>query len=595
MGCIRLLIAVFTCMVALAQTPPAELAARLKPLDAYMAKLMTDFNSPGIGIAVVSGDQLIFAKGYGFRDYGRKLPFTPRTLFQIASNTKLFTAVAAGMLVEEGKLTWDRPIRDAVPSIRFGTQNLNDRVTLRDMLAHRTGVTRHDSVWYKSGDSRAELFRKLQYLEPSAPMRQIFLYNNLMVAAVGQVIGLKSGMSWEDFVRTRIFTPLEMRQSLFTVPEMLKQPDFGVPFSEKRDSFELYAAPYYEDTAGMAPCGAIISSLEDLSHWLVALMNDGKYKGAQVLPSAVLRATLEPAMVLANPDPESRGWWELLNPSYGMGREMATYRGHMITYHGGDLAGFHSQISFMPKERLGVIVLILGDHDALLYDPISYNIYEYLLGSDQTPWPARMLEIRLKGKQAGTVARSKAGADRVPGTHPSHALEAYAGEFEHPAYGILRVELAGGQLQGEFHTIRMPLRHYHYDRFDAPDDEIEGKYSVNFQTNPQGDVDRAVLSLDGDEVVFVRRPPPLDPDLAGKLVGTYETATGYRVQVLARPGAGLVLTAPGELDTNLVPLKGLRFRTRGFSERTFEFVMEEGQVKQLKITRPSGEYTLTRP
>ncbi|MBI1753810.1 MAG: serine hydrolase [Acidobacteria bacterium] len=455
--------------VAMAQTAAPEVAARLKPLDAYMAKVMKDFNSPGIGIAVVSGDQLVFAKGYGYRDYGKKLPFTPKTLFQIASNSKLFTAVSAGMLVEEGKLSWDQPIKESVPSIRFYDENLNARVTLRDMLAHRTGITRHDTIWYKSPDPRAVLFQKLQYMEPKEPLRQLFLYNNMMYAAVGQVIELKSGKTWEEFVRQRIFQPLEMNQSLYNVADMVKQPDFGVGFTERRDSFELYQAPYYEDTAGMAPCGAIISSLEDMSHWLAALMNDGKYKGQQVLPAAVLRATMEPAIGLSNPNPESRGWWELLNPAYGMAREMATYRGHMITFHGGDLPGFHSQVSFMPKEKLGVIVFVLGNHDAMLYNPISYNVYEYLLGLDQTPWPARMLDIRLKGKKDGTASRAKAGADQVKGTHPSHPLDDFTGEFEHPAYGILRIAKVGDQLQFDFHKIEvrtdpLPLRSFRHRR-----------------------------------------------------------------------------------------------------------------------------------
>lgn len=578
---------------ALAQIPAAEVAARLKPLDAYMAKVMKDFNSPGIGIAVVSGDQLVFAKGYGYRDYGKKLPFTPKTLFQIASNSKLFTAVSAGMLVEEGKLTWDQPIKEAVPSIRFYDEHLNASVTLRDMLAHRTGITRHDTIWYKSEDPRALLFQKLQYMEPKEPMRQLFLYNNMMYAAVGQIIELKSGKTWEDFVRQRIFAPLEMDHSLYSVADMIKQPDFGVGFTEKRDSFELYAAPYYEDTAGMAPCGAIISSLDDMSHWLAALMNDGKYKGQQVLPAAAVKATLEPAISLANPNPESRGWWELLNPTYGMARETASYRGHLLTFHGGDLPSFHSQVSFLPKEKLGVIVFVLGDHMARMYNPISYNVYEYLLGLDQTPWPARMLDIRLKGKKEATSARAKAGADQVKHTQPSHPLVDFTGEFEHPAYGILRIGQSGDQLQFDFHKMKFPLTHYHYDRFDTADDELDGKWSVNFQTNPQGDVDRAVMSLDEAEASFVRRAAQLDPALAPKLAGTYETVTGAKVQVKAREG-GLVLATPGDSDLKLLPYKGLKFRCVEFSDLTFEFVLENGQVKALKQTDPSGEYTLTR-
>lgn len=581
-------------VVAMAQSPAPDVAARLKPLDDYMAKVMKDFNSPGIGIAVVSGDQLVFAKGYGYRDYGKKLPFTPKTLFQIASNSKLFTAVSAGMLVEEGMLSWDQPVRESVPSIRFHDENLNARVTLRDMLAHRTGVTRHDNIWYKSDDSRATLFQKLQYMEPKEPLRQLFLYNNMMYSAVGQIIELKSGRTWEEFVRQRIFQPLEMNQSLYSVTDMVKQPDFGVGFTERRDSFELYQAPYYEDTAGMAPCGAIISSLEDMSHWLAALMNDGKYKGQQVLPTAVLKATLEPAIGLNNPNPASRGWWELLNPVYGMGRQTAIYRGHLISYHGGDLPGFHSQVSFMPKEKLGVIVFVLGNHDAMLYNPISYNVYEYLLGLDQTPWPARMLDIRLKGKKADTASRAKAGGGQVKGTHPSHSLEDYVGEFDHPAYGVMRITKEGGQLHFDFHKTKLALAHFHYDRFDTADDEENGKWSVNFLTGSQGDVDKAVMSLDEAEVAFVRRAPALDPALALKLAGTYETATGYKMQVQFKEGAGLAIVAPGQPETKLLPYKGLKFRSPEFSDLVFEFVMENGEVKSLKQADPSGESTLTR-
>src|SRR5215472_19178134 len=187
-----------------AQTAQApDVAKKLGDFDAYMEKTLKDWNTPGIGVGIVVNDKLVFAKGYGYRDYEKKLPFTPATLCQIASNSKLFTAVAAGMLVEEGKLAWDRPIREFVPTIQFYNDELNSRVTLRDMLSHRTRVTRHDLIWFKSDFTRKELFEKLKYLEPERPMRETFLYNNLMFSAVGQIIELKSGKSWEDFVRER--------------------------------------------------------------------------------------------------------------------------------------------------------------------------------------------------------------------------------------------------------------------------------------------------------------------------------------------------------------------------------------------------------
>src|SRR5229473_1976863 len=328
---------------ARAQEP--DITKKLDGFDSYMAQVLKDWNTPGIGVGIVVNDKLVFAKGYGYRDYEKKLPFTPATLQQIASNSKLFTAVAAGMLVEEGKLTWDKPIRESVPTIQFYNDQLNNNITLRDMLSHRTGVTRHDLIWFKSAFTRKELFDKLKYLEPQEPMRETFLYNNLMFAAVGEIIELKSGQRWEQFVREKIFTPLDMSSTSYSISNMNQHPDHGVPFRERRDSFELYKIPYYEDTEGVAPAGAIISNTDELSHWLIALMNDGKYNGKQVLPAKVLKETLQPAIGLPNTLGEALGFWELLNPAYGMGRQTVSYRGHLLTFHGGDLPGFHSQVS----------------------------------------------------------------------------------------------------------------------------------------------------------------------------------------------------------------------------------------------------------
>src|SRR5688500_1820821 len=155
-----LVVAIVLSRLGIAQAENERVNQRMEGFDAYMAKVLKDWNAPGIGVAVVSEDRLVFAKGYGYRDYGKMLPFTPGTMVQIASNTKLFTAVASGMLVSEGKLTWDKPVRESVPAIQFANDQLNATITLRDMLAHRTGITRHDTIWYRSDDSRKELFGK---------------------------------------------------------------------------------------------------------------------------------------------------------------------------------------------------------------------------------------------------------------------------------------------------------------------------------------------------------------------------------------------------------------------------------------------------
>ncbi|HWY46607.1 MAG TPA: serine hydrolase [Bryobacteraceae bacterium] len=577
-----------------AETNDPDVAKKLDGFDAYMSKVLRDWNTAGIGVGVVVNDKLVFAKGYGYRDYEKKLPFTPATFCPIASNTKLFTAVAAGMLVQDGKLTWDKPIRDSVPTIRFYNDQLNNTVTLRDMLSHRTGVTRHDTIWYKSDFTRKELFDKLKYLEPEQPMRETFLYNNLMFAAAGYMIELQSGKRWEDFVLEKILSPLDMKGTSYSISDMTHQPDFGVPFTEKRDSFELYKIPYYEDIEGVAPCGAIASNIDDLSHWLIALMNDGKYKGRQVLPAEVLKATLEPAISLPNTLTESLGYWEILNSAYGMGRQTASYRGHLLTFHGGDLPGFHSQVSFMPREHFGVIVLVIGDHAAPLYNVVSYNVYERLLGMDQTPWSERRLAMRLKSKEAAKQARAKAGEDRVPNTKPSHPLGDYVADYENPSYGVMKIGLKDNQLQFDFHKIKMPMTHFHYDRFDTPDDERDGKWSVNFRTNPQGDVDQAVMSLDEAEAIFTRQAETLDATLLNQLAGTYEMPSGMKAQIAFVQNSGLSLVLPGSPPYSLTHTKGMKFRIPQFSDLIFEFVMENGQVKALKEKDPSGEFSYPR-
>ena len=213
---------------------------------------------------------------------------------------------------------------------------------------------------------------------------------------------------------------------------------------------------------------------------------------------------------------------------------------------------------------------------------------------DQTPWTDRLLDIRLKNKKAGTEARSKAGAARVANTKPSHPLEDYVGEYEHRAYGILKIGLKDNQLQFEFHKIRLPMTNFHYDRFDTPDDEQNGKWSVNFSTNPQGDIDKTTMSLDEAEATFVRRPATISAELAQRLAGAYETPSGGKFQVVMKPGSGLYIVAIGAPDQKLIPYKGLKFRVQEFADVVIEFVEENGQITALKQITPSGEYVSKR-
>lgn len=568
---------------------------KLGDFDSYMEKILKDWNTPGAGVGIVVRDRLVFAKGYGYRDYEKKLPVTPNTLFQIASNTKLFTSIAVGMLVDEGKLDWDKPVRQYVPIIQFYNEDLNNTVSIRDMLSHRTGISRHDMIWYKSDFSRKELFDRLKYLEPSQPLRQGLLYNNMMYAASGYVIEYLTHQTWEDFVREHIFRPLDMNSTVFSIEEMLKQPDHFVPFNEKRDTTVLHRIPYYEEAQGIGSAGSIISNINDLSQWLIALMSNGMYGGKQVIPQNVVRATLAPSIAMPNTQLEERGYNEILNSVYGMGRWFASYRGHYLAYHGGDLDGIHSQVSCMPYDSVGVIVFVIGDHSAPLYNVISYNVYERLLGLSETPWSERRLKDRTEARKLDKEGRQKSGGERVPHTVPSHPLADYAGEYEHPAYGILKISMNDSSLQFDFHKIVLPLKHYHFDRFDTPNDEQYGQWSVNFKTNPQGEISQAVMSLDESEAAFVRKPDASlsDPKTLQVYTGKYEYA-GSTFDVSLKSDNALYFSVPGQPVYKLIPYKSRKFRIQAFSDFVFEFIVKDGKVVSMKQIDPSGEYEFKR-
>jgi hypothetical protein len=325
-------------------------------------------------------------------------------------------------------------------------------------------------------------------------------------------------------------------------------------------------------------------------------MNGGVYEGKQVIPANVIRETLMPSTPIPNANLAVRGWGELLNQVYGMGRYTASYRGHLLSYHGGDLPGFHSQVSMMPYDSIGVIVLVIGDHAAPLYNIVSWSVYERLLGLSLTPWSERLNTIRLQNKAANKQARTKAGGDRIAGTKPSHPIADYVGEYEHPAYGVLTVSKGDTSLLFDFHKIKMPLSHFHYDRFDTPDDEQDGKFSVLFLTNFQGEVDRAQMSLDENAITFTRRVPAALSSVAtlGRYVGMYTTPNGGKFNVTILPDSALALQYANGQVQRLIPWRPERFHVKEFPDVVYTFVVANGKVTGLKASDPSGETTFPK-
>ncbi|SAK82395.1 Beta-lactamase [Caballeronia hypogeia] len=533
---------------------------RLEGFDEAMSAIVREWNAPGLGVSIVAGNLPPIVKTYGYRDFESKTPIDSKTLFPIASNTKLFVAIAAGLLVEEGKLTYDGPLRDAVPTLRLFSDDLTRSVSLRDLLAHRTGITRHEALAMGSTLSFQQIFERLHLLKPVTGLREKFIYNNVMYFAVGHVIELLSGQTWNDFVRERILEPCGMADTSFSLSDLVGNERLAVPFNERRDSSELHRLNWALMDKPLRPSGGMISTLDDMSRWVATLLHDGRVDGVQVIPETVIRETSLAAMPLPNVMPEAYGWSESLNPAYGLGRQSEVYRGHLVQSHGGDARGFHSQVSVMPSEQIGVCVFSIGDHCTTLRDAVSYQVYERLLGLNLTPWSARLRELVKSAKQAASYAYKCRDKDKVEGTRPTHHMGWYAGEFRHEAYGNMSIQLREGGLRLQFRGGDLPLKHYHYDVFEAKSDDPEddARWLINFHLGSLEHAESFDTQVAENVARFELASPPAEDDHSNA-VGRYESSDGVVLEVTSRGDGSLWLSAPGQSAARLTRVERGRF------------------------------------
>jgi hypothetical protein len=259
-----------------------------------------------------------------------------------------------------------------------------------------------------------------------------------------------------------------------------------------------------------------------------------------------------------------------------MGRGTVSYKGHYRTQHGGAIGGIYSQISLMPADSIGIIVFTNGAHVSFLPGIIANTIYDKLLGLETTPWSDRALKDYLKNKATDRETRKKPDEDRVLNTKPSHALTEYVALYEDAAYGVMEITEQAGSLRFKYNNTTLPLKHYHYDRFVSPDDEIDGKWSLLFSTDSQGTVQNVKVSLDEKEVVFIRKADAKLTDLAflKTLTGAYEL-NGSTVNLVISNKELMITSAPPQ---HLDPYKGMTFKIREFSDQTIEFMVDKANM-----------------
>lgn len=572
-----LLLAVLCAFVAVAAEKPG-----LDGFDSFADQILKDWKCAGFAVAVIQDGRVIYSKGYGFRDLANHKPVTTKTLFAIGSSTKSFTVTSLASLVDAGKLDWDKPVRDYMPDFRLMDQFATERMTPRDLVTHRSGLPRHDLIWYDSPRSRNEIFSRLRYLEPSKDFRTTFQYQNLMFMTAGLLASHVSGMKWEDHVRKVVLNPLAMSSTNFSVNDSEKSPDYSLPYSVVKENIKLI--PFQNiDTIG--PAGSINSNVEDMAKYVIMHMNKGK----GVISEKNETQMTTPQMSIAGLGQDK----ELGSQSYGMGFFLTTYRGHYLVHHGGNIDGFSALVTFMPQDNIGMVILS-NQNGSTVPTVVSYNVYDRLLGLDQIDWTKRLKERLDKAKASEEDAKKKGYTAQRPGTHPSHDLAEYAGDYEHPAYGVVQVKFENGGLRFKFHKLGGPMTHFHYDVFEFPRDEQdpEQKMKVQFHSNFQGDIDFLSLPLESTvkDVVFSRVG---DAKMKTKtflepLTGTF--ARGPANVVVAMKGDDAIsLTLPGQGTFDLEPVRGTKFNIKGLTGFSVEFLGDD-----LVFYQPNGTFSATR-
>jgi CubicO group peptidase (beta-lactamase class C family) len=559
----------------------AAAAQPLKPsldgLDDFVIQAMKDWKVPGLAIAVIQGDTVILKKGYGYRDLEKQLPVTPNTLFAIGSITKSFTVTTLGMEMDEGKVDWDKSVRDYLPTFKLYEPVLTEQMTIRDLITHRSGLPRHDFVWYTSDFTREDLLRRLQYLEPSKPLRAMFQYNNLMFMTAGYIAGQLNGTNWEDAVTRRIFKPLEMTGTNFSELDSQNSADFAQPYRKGSDlKAELKRIPFdaqCPNRCAMGPAGEINSNVADMSKYLLFHMNHGKIAGKQLLSENNSIQMQTPQMAIQG----APAYKELGEASYGMGFFLSSYRGHKEVEHGGNIDGFSAELAFLPSDKIGVVILTNLDGNPLP-SIVAENVFDRLLGLDQVPWNQRTLAAEAGGKKSEQEAKDKGYTPRKLGTHPSHDLKDYAGDYSNPGYGTVTIAPDSDKFKMTLNKVTRPLEHYHYDMFQVPSDPLDDlqKTKVVFLTDMDGDISSLSMPLQPDvkDIVFTRMP---DRQLTQRsfieaFTGDYEIqGSPVPLKVSLRGENSLIISVPGQPDYKLNPKRGTTFQLADIAGITIEF------------------------
>jgi len=413
-------------------------------VDTLVEKVMKSFNVPGIAVGIVKDGKIIHSKGYGQRSLKTQLPVTSNTLFGIASNSKAFTAAALGILVEQGKIKWEDHVRDYIPEFKLYDPYVTEHFTIKDLLTHRSGMGlgAGDLMFFpdSSDFSLKDIIHNLRYLPQVSEFRTKYDYDNNLYIVAGEVIARVSGQSWDDFVEQNIFFPLGMKLSAASFERLSSFQD--VIDGHAPVNGEVKVIPRNTLRVGHA-AGGIYSSINDLSKWLICLMNKGvSVEGKRILSETTVKEMWTPQTIIPVYNP---GIYNVHFSSYGLGFFLSDVKGKLQATHTGGLEGMVTQITMLPELNLGIIVLT-NQQEGAAFTAITNTIKDTYLGITGINWHSRLLtnrkrEIEEAKKITDSVDNEISRAQKTTVQN----WKSFVGTYKDPWMGEITIQEKNGQ------------------------------------------------------------------------------------------------------------------------------------------------------
>jgi len=498
-----------------AQDAATSAAAQSYNPDADVTRVMKLFDVPGIAIAVVKDGKVLVAEGYGVRELGQPARVDAKTLFEVASNSKAFTAAALAMLVDEGKLAWDDPVTKHLPDFQMYDAYVTHEMTVRDLLTHRSGLGlgAGDLLWWPTTNfSTDEIIQKLRYIPPATSFRSSYAYDNLLYIVAGKIVAAKSGKTWGETIRERILTPVGMAGTVTSVAEEAGNPDVAHAHSKINDRIASVKAMPVPNAVGAV---GINTNAEDMARWMRVLLDGGRVgtdaDGREVRLFSAKQArelwTAQTPIRIGEPDARLAATKPSFS-AYGLGFQLRDYDGKLVAMHSGALQGFYSKVILVPEAKLGIAILTNAESGGSL-NALQYRLLDKYLGSHVAgPDPIGAVAAVEQDSHAKELARlNKSSAGRVAKSMPSLALAGYDGDYQDPWYGLATIRHVGAKQILTF--ARTPdlsgeLTHYQHDTFIVrwKERNFNADAYVTFSLNPDGSIERMKMQPISTETDF---------------------------------------------------------------------------------------------